>query len=167
MRVALWVASLLLAFGVSALAQDHIRISVGETRGLALTRPMATVIVANEGIVRAEPVASSTQRLNLRGEGKGQTTLTIQDDKGAVFYSAIITVGSPERIITIISKSDTKQLSNAKGIDRLNVIPNIHDEWTYRCDDSRCVRFQQHGQELKRDDPTFPQPEPANLPRLE
>lgn len=154
MRSLSWGTGVAIAalFGAVTLAQEHITMPLGSTRSIVLRKPAATVIVANEGVVRAEPTGGSNTALRLTAEGKGVTTLTVQDASGAVFLSSVVTVGSPERIITIISKMDRNN-EKQKGIETTSKQLNLHDQYTYRCDDGRCVQFNPPNRPLDRDDP--------------
>lgn len=143
-----WLVAFLAMVGTAA-AQDQITVATGGSSLIRLTKVPATVIVPNESVARVE-LGGSPQTLMVYGRTPGLTTITAQDDKGAVFYTAIVTVGAPDRVITIISKPEDKA-NKQKGVETTDRSLKLHDQYSYRCNQFRCQQFTPRNRPLDED----------------
>lgn len=159
MRAFCVVAALVAA--APAWAQEQISVPIGGSYLLRLNRVPSTLIVPNENIIRVEPTGGSDRSFTVYGLGGGLTTLTAQDDRGAVFYTAVITVGSPDRIVTIISKPKVNN-RKIKGVDQTDIQLSLHEQYTMRCNEFRCQYFTPRNRPLDEDQTPPPQSQPQN-----
>jgi Flp pilus assembly secretin CpaC len=118
------IAVALLAAGTAvSQEQAQVQVPIGGARDVTLSQPASTMMVATEGILRAEPMPGSNRNFRLVGLRNGVTMLTAQNERGDVFYTAIVTVGRPERAVMII---------------RAGKASAPHTEHAYRCTDMGC-----------------------------
>lgn len=140
-----------LALVTSAAAQEQISVPQGGQHMIRLTKVPQTVIVPNESVARVE-LGGSPQTLIVYARAPGVTTITAQDDKGAVFYTAIVTVADCgfDRIVTVVNKQ--QELKNKKGGLETTLRPlELNDQHTMRCNKCRCQFFTPRDRPLDED----------------
>lgn len=133
-------AVMLLASCCAAGAQERVDVPLNGSVRIELRQPARTIVVPDQGVLRVEPVFGSDRTLRLVGEGRGTTTLSAQNDAGNVFYTAIVSVGTPERTIKIIGVPGGRAQKHGSNL-------NLHDEYTYHCNDTGC----RSGKDSRRD----------------
>lgn len=128
-----------------AIAQERLEVPVNSTIRIQLKQPVRTIVVPDEGILHVETIQGSDRMLRLSGQNRGTTTLSAQNEKGDVFYTAIVTVGPVARQVTIISVEKGGGNRARKGPPQSTL--SLHDEYTYNCTENGCERVK----ESKRD----------------
>lgn len=153
-----------------AIAQERLEVPVNGAIRIQLKQPVRTIVVPDEGVLHVEPIQGSDRAIRLSGVSRGTTTLSAQNEKGDVFYTAIVAVGPAARQVTIISVEKGGGNRSKKGAVQSTL--SLHDEYTYKCTEDGCERVKDSKRDKRLDRsfgvqpgeeqaPPAPQPPPA------
>jgi Flp pilus assembly secretin CpaC len=98
--VVLATASIGLAAGSAAMAEEVIDVTIDFARLLKVAEPAETVVIGNPGI--ADATVSDEQTLVLTGKTAGTTNLIVLNEEGAEVLNAVVRVSSDIRQLTTV-----------------------------------------------------------------
>lgn len=125
----------MLAFGVtaaslSATAQEDkppLSVTVDQAIVLQLERPADVVIVGNPGI--ADIAVMDATMLVLTGRSVGTTNLIALDGDGTTILNEIVTVGSPDSLVTVFRRAARQTYSCATVCNPVLTVGDSEDQF--------------------------------------